>query len=353
VAFSGTARPGVAEGAPAPSEPPPKASISLRLEAPDGSPVRDGLCAYVLRSSEGMTRRVESVKDATLNLRVSHKPPLQCLVHVSGVGYTEFSIDAPRIARSPVRVTRRLRKGATISGKVCDKTRSRPLGGIAVNPLQVVDGPGKLDEPPLWNLHVMRSFCCVKENAKVGSVSRDGDGRYRLENVPSGRYEMVVKDPMRGGREFLRHAVELKDRQSVHDLDFAVPLVGERLSLAVQVAKGEPTTPLARAEVLLVFSGFPVWGYRCRTCARNVLFMYPCRRHGRDDPRREALTHIHASFKRKALTNGEGRVVLFPVAPGSYSVWASDGESCGERVVHVGASDRGPVSLALRAERGD
>ena len=135
----------------------------------------------------------------------------------------------------------RLARGATVTGIVRERVSGDPVGGVVLRPTRL-DDDGEYDQEAMWNWLFWCLHCRLVSGYPVTQVSRDGDGAYRLSNLPAGDYRIATKRLSVAGTE----TIENFDIE-VDDLPEKRWVTGRAL-----VADG---LPLGRAELTVIWDG--------------------------------------------------------------------------------------------------
>jgi hypothetical protein len=167
--------------------------------------------------------------------------------------------------------------GATVTGTVRGQESGDPVGGVALRPVKL--GPdGEYDHTNPWNWLFMAVHSRLVHGYPITQVSRDGDGTYRLSNIPPGEYRVATRRLSATGAE------------KFEDFDLEVPDLPEARWVRARALAGDGE-PLARAEIIVIMDY--------------------------DEPGAPPLGPMRG-VPRRALTDGNGRFRLGPFAPREY-----------------------------------
>jgi hypothetical protein len=161
----------------------------------------------------------------------------RCLFGWPTIGWAELTVVVEEgIPETPVRVI--LAPGANVSGTVRERGSGDPVGGVAVYPHRA--GPaGEHEQLSPWTMLFIGFHSRLVSGYPVTQVSRDGDGTYRLSNLPPGEYRIAGRRLSIGGP------------QEIENFDLEVDDLPEKRWVLGRVTTpgGEP---LCRVEVTVI-----------------------------------------------------------------------------------------------------
>ncbi len=202
----------------------------------------------------------------------------------------------------------RLARGATVTGTVRERGTGDPVGGVMLRPHRL-GADGEYDQTGPWNWLFFGFHTRLVSGYPVTQVSRDGDGIYRLSNLPPGEYRVATRRLSIAGTE----TVENFDIE-VDDLPVKRWVLGRAL-----VSGGEP---LGRAGVTVIMDF--------------------------EGPSAPMYGPLHG-VPRRVLTDGAGRFRLGPFAPREYWLTAeTPGRRSQTRMVDLTADSVDAGDFLLR-----
>ena len=275
--------------------------ITLTFQKPDGRPAAR---SRIHPDSNGVLNTDERGR---ARIRASFDAPRRFLLVSPGLGYGEFGFDDDSHLYNTSSLTIRLHAGGTVTGTVRDDA-GRPVGGQEIYPVFKMSK----DDPwgSFWNAMLHSEIKGVHVSAgPVAAVSRDGDGRYLIQSLIPGDYELKVGYEGETARQF-----SINDRESTHTFDITVPSQKDAKSISGRVLWGTARKPLANTEVVFVT---------------------------RLDQTRADCDAWHY-VKRQFVTDDQGTFRLYPLEPGVYWITAS--------TPSYGVSERRTVDVSRRRE---
>ncbi len=171
----------------------------------------------------------------------------------------------------------RLARGATVTGTVRERASGDPIGGVVLRPHRL-DADGEYDQTSQWNWLFHCIHCRLVSGYPITQVSRDGDGTYRLSNLPPGEYRIATRRLSITGTEAIEH----------FDIEVDDLLEKRWVRGRALVGEGEP---LGRAELTVIRDG--------------------------QRPSAPPLGPMDG-VPRRVLTDDAGRFRLGPFTPGEY-----------------------------------
>ena len=273
-------------------------TLTLPVTRPDGLPAMNSSFWVRLRGdgNAGQTTRQVS-SDAQGQISLPDLMPANYSIFAASTD--GFALQRGVALRRNLSQPLSLQKGGQLSVLTREKGSQRPLGGaqltlVPENEAQALKLGGDASD-------IEDDFGSLSARGdRLVTVSRDGDGRISLENVPPGRYRARVH--LAGYETAPTQVVEIGaglNREISWDL---VPKPGSATSLTLQLS-GAPANGAIAGEYAL----------RLLRIAEN----------GALEPEQDTPFSPGGHPGRRALADESGKIVLFPLIPGRYRVFVA------------------------------
>ena len=263
--------------------------LTLRLRAPDGSPVEGAPVYAGLRASQANASLSRSTpSNGQGDFAVPNVPPGQYRLYVRAPqGFALRDVTIGELG-APVSLDLNLQAPGTLRARLTD-SKGRALGGAALT--LTAEASNALAGEPGEDFALL-----VSGNDRNALVTRDGDGLVELEGLPPGRYTPRFYLP--GYAPVPIPAVEIKAGETAI-LEAKLPALDTpTLTLDLRTQKDEP--------------------YRAGEVTLRILPLADNGAMGGD-----GLPFFPGGpGGRRALPDDKGRITLFPVKPGRYRVFA-------------------------------
>lgn len=302
-----------------PPDQPEEQPISVRVLKPDGTPLSKGLVSVVnLWRADGSGGQ-NSVNDAKPEKLVPQTDEDGVYVHgqlTAKSGVHSLYVRAPGVGvgivpsvmidhQKPQRIEVRLEPEGSLRVTARD-SKGVGLGGARLF-LVPADADDLVDEGHRDDPYALNWLLPVDE---VNRVTRDGDGTFEMGGLRPGAYFATLLLP--GSRAASGHAVETIKVEAGKTTELALelePAAGFALRLLIQNAAGEP---LANREVRIKLQPGPGWrneplSSRVATASLSTM-------------KAATMVSIGNNGRRRAVTDKDGRLTLYPVLPGLWQV---------------------------------
>ncbi|MBW3634830.1 MAG: carboxypeptidase regulatory-like domain-containing protein [Armatimonadetes bacterium] len=267
-------------------------TLQLQISRPDGAPAAKTPVWMRLRARGKVVQTtLRALPDANGRVRWERLPPADYSLFVVGAdGFFRRDDLALRVDAS---LDVGLQKGGSLRVSVRDNgTPTRWLGGAELSLLPQASG-----------IRGEREIISIlaAQGERLALISRDGDGTIALSNIPPGRYLALVSlvgyrtEPQR---------VEIAAGQSL-DLSWVLP-AKPAASLALQLRSLDPSQ-IVKGEMALRFLPIKADG----TLASE------------EASEEEIGWTPNASRERRALSDDDGKVTIFPLRAGRYRVFVA------------------------------
>lgn len=332
------------------------ATLSLRLLAPDGTPVKKSRAVVRLSRPEtgSVPLKRETSETGVLQVRGQSPGSYALEVAVPGVGFASLRGVAIQFAAPPRTVDVPLQKGGSLKITARDANEAdKYLGGATLRlsatlaPDEAERKAGRLGTKSLANLQTLYAY----SSDGSGAVTREGDGTLELRDLPPGRYRAKLGLPAYAPSEM--REVEIKAGQG-STVEFLLSAQVRSSSLKVRVLD-KNNAPIANRD----------WTLQLRPLGP----LAPGVPGGLGGAGGEAPPEMFGAeaipepggfgiLARRAHSDEKGEFTLFPIRASRWSVLAfptrEDGErgergALAQRDVAVG-EDGGEVTLNFRGE---